>query len=119
MKGFQFSLELNEFVAAALLLTFAVLGVGYWHTHRPVVQLPAPAPIVTCTSAAPNVTVTPKIVVPRPKVIVIYPGTSIDVTPSAEQMKELQRSKVWDNDNIPSHTDPLKWKSVKTALNQK
>jgi hypothetical protein len=105
MKGLQVSFELNEFVAAALLITVAVLGVGYWHTHRAVV-LPAPVvPNVTCTSAPPNVTVKPRIVVPKPRVIVIYPGTTIDVTPSDEQLKQLP-PKVWDNDNMPSAQDP-------------
>jgi hypothetical protein len=107
MKGLQFSIELNEFVAAALLITVAVLGVGYWHTHRATAAVPAPVvPNVTCTSAAPNVTVKPRIVVPKPKVIVIYPGTTVDVTPSDEQMRELQKGKVWDNDNLPSAQDP-------------
>lgn len=105
MKGL--TIELNEFVAAALLITLAVLGVGYWHTHRPVAQLPAPAPIVTCTSAAPNITLKPRIVVPKPRVIVIYPGTTVDVTPSDDQMKDLNRGKVWDNDNLPSAQEPL------------
>jgi hypothetical protein len=104
MKGL--TIELNEFVAAALLITLAVLGVGYWHTHRPVAQAPVPAPVVTCTSAAPNITIRPRIVVPKPKVIVIYPGTTVDVTPSDDQMKELQKGKVWDNDNMPSAQDP-------------
>lgn len=117
------TIELNEFVAAALLITLAVLGVGYWHTHRLVAQVPAPAPIVTCTSTAPNVTVKPRIVVPKPRVIVIYPGTTVDVTPSDEQMKELNKGKVWDNDNIPSAQDPPTFNSqreVKTAsLNNK
>ena len=110
MKGL--TIELNEFVAAALLITVAVLGVGYWHTHRPVVQPPAPAPIVTCTSAAPQVTVKPRIVVPKPRVIVIYPGTTVDVTPSDEQLRQMQpKSKVWDNDNIPSASDPLTFRA--------
>ena len=125
MKGLQFSIELNEFVAAALLITVAVLGVGYWHTHHATVALPAPAPIVTCTSAAPNVTVKPRIVVPKPRVIVIYPGTTIDVTPSDEQLREMQpKSKVWDNDNMPSAQDPPTFDSTRhpvstASLNQK
>ena len=113
------TIELNEFVAAALLITLAVLGVGYWHTHRPVAQVPTTTPVVTCTSTPPNVTVTPRIVVPKPKVIVIYPGTTVDVTPSDEQLRQMQpKSKVWDNDNIPSAQDPPTFsesREVKTA----
>src|ERR1700675_1385415 len=105
MKGLQVSFELNEFVTAALLITVAVLGVGYWHTHRATAAAPAPAPIVTSPSAAPNVAVKARFVVPKPRVIVIYPGTTIDVTPSDEQLKSLP-PKVWDNDNMPSAQDP-------------
>lgn len=117
MKGLQVSFELNEFVAAALLITVAVLGVGYWGTHRaPVAAAVLPAPIVTCTSAAPNVTVKPRIVVPKPKVIVIYPGTTVDVTPSDEQLRSLQ-PKVWDNDNMPSAQDPPKFDPSRHPVN--
>lgn len=108
MKGVQFSLELNEFVAAAVLITIAVLGIGYWHEHRvPATVQPEPQALQLTVTVRQRVK--QRIIVPKPKVVVVYPTAAPNAEPSAKHTTQ-PLAKVWDNDNIPHADDPVKFK---------
>jgi hypothetical protein len=105
MKGIQFSLELNEFVASALLIAVAAIAVGYWQTHRPA-EVIKEATVKVETIPAPPAKVTVRVVYPKPK-----PQTDMYIQPAPQDQLNLPQpqaepKRVWDNDNLLRASDP-------------
>ena len=93
--------HLSEFTAAALLITIAVVGLGYF-AHRP-----APvAPCITKETVVENHYITVPAPIVRVRVIVPKPDAPVLRVPMSMSPDGTAAPKVWDNDNLPSSTDP-------------
>ena len=107
MTGFK--VELNEFVASALLLAIAAISVGYWQTHRPAeVIKEATVKVETQYIPAPAAKVNVRVIYPKPK-----PQTDMFIVPTPQDQLNLPpvpqaepKVKIYDNDNLLRASDP-------------
>lgn len=101
--GFRISIALSEFATAAALITIAACAVSYFYTKPAAVVPVKEEPTVInhyITVPAPQVHL--RIVVPPPPKQQPEPKTDMWIEPE----KQPPVPKVWDNDNIPSASDP-------------
>jgi hypothetical protein len=110
MNGFK--IELNEFVASALLVTIAAVTVGYWQTHRPAeVIKEATVKVETQYIPAPAAKVNVRVIYPKLK-----PQTDMYIQPTPQDQLNLPtpqaqpKVKVWDNENLLRASDPPTFK---------
>jgi hypothetical protein len=108
MNGFK--IELNEFVASALLITIAAVTVGYWQTHRPAeVIKEATVKVETQYIPAPAAKVNVRVIYPKLK-----PQTDMFIQPTPQDQLNLPptqplpqaQPRVWNNDNMLRASDP-------------
>jgi hypothetical protein len=107
MTGFK--VELNEFVASALLLAIAAISVGYWQTHRPAeVIKEATVKVETQYIPAPAAKVNVRVIYPKLK-----PQTDMYIQPTPQDQLNLPpvpqaepKVKIYDNDNLLRASDP-------------
>src|SRR5271170_1879739 len=102
MKGLRIDFALSEFTTAAAFLTLAVCLMGFFMRH---VAPPVPA-CVTKETVVENHYITVPAPIVRVRVIVPKPDPPVLRVPMSMSPDGTAAPKVWDNDNIPSATDP-------------
>ena len=116
--GLRFSVALSEFATAAALITIAACSVSYFYVRHSTDQHANAACVVKETVIENHYITVPAPIV-RVRVVVPKP----EPQPKTDMFIEPEKQKVWDNDNLPSASepptfDPDKQPIITTALRQ-